>query len=211
MPPTRIAERAWQTLLACALLGMLGCASGPAPRDHYYRLEVEPPRSAQTTPILTGTLEVGRFRADSLTGERQLIYRGTEDATEIQRHLYHRWVDPPPSMLQVQMTSYLRAANAADRVIMPEVRVRPDFLLVGRIIRLERILEGSAPSVVAELELGITRAARGEIVIHETYREQRTADGTGTDEAVRAFDAAITAIFERFVADIPDTRTRQPE
>jgi ABC-type uncharacterized transport system auxiliary subunit len=211
MPSGRFVERAWRPLLACALLGMLGCASGPAPRDHYYRLEVEPPQSARKPPILDGTLEVGRFRADALTGERQILYRETEDATEVQRHPYHRWGDPPPNMLQVQMTSYLRAANAADRVVMPEVRVRPDFLLVGRIIRLERVLEGSAPRVVVVLELSITRAARGEIVVHETYRERRTATGTGTDEAVRAFDAAISAIFERFVAEIPDTPTRQPE
>jgi ABC-type uncharacterized transport system auxiliary subunit len=65
--------------------------------------------------------------------------------------------------------------------------------------------------VVVVLELSITRAARGEIVVHETYRERRTAEGSGTDEAVRAFDAAISAVFERFVAEIPATPTRQPE
>ena len=189
----RVAPRAWRSLRICALcLVTAHCASGPAPKDHFYRLETQPPSRAREVARLPGTLEVGRFRSDAVTGERQLVYRETQTATEIQRHAYHRWVDAPPLMFQVETAAFLRAAGAAERVITPEVRVRPDYLLSGRIVRLERILEDSPPLAVLELELNITRASGAELVLQRSYREERQVDGSGVADAVRAYNAALT-------------------
>ena len=180
------------------------CISGPAPKDHFYRLEVVAP-AALPAPRLAGTLAVNRFHADALTNERQLLYRESESATEVGRLAYQRWVDSPTIMVQGQIAAYLRAAGIASRVVTPAVRVRPDFLLTGRIERLEWVL-GSSPHVVLELELAITRPGDAKLLVHQTYREVAPVEARTANEAVQAFDRALAAIFGRFLADIPRER-----
>ncbi|MEE9608774.1 MAG: ABC-type transport auxiliary lipoprotein family protein [Myxococcota bacterium] len=189
-------------LLALALPAASGCVSGPAPQDHFYRLEVGAP---QATPgrRLAGTVEVGRFRSDALMGGRPLLHRETSAAPEIGRYAYHSWSDPPTIMVQTELSSFLRAAQVADTVVTPEVRVKPDYVIGGRILRFERVLENSPGHVVVELELNVRRAGKGDLLVHRTYREERTPDGKGVRQAVLAFDQALTAIFQRFLADLP--------
>ena len=191
------------TALGCGLaLAAAGCVSGPAPKDHFYRLEVAAPGSGTGPPRLAGTLAVNRFRADALTNERQLLYRESDDATEVGRLAYDRWVDSPTVMLQGVITRYLRAAGVAQRVVTPAVRVRPDFLLTGRIVRLEWVL-GAAPRASVALELSITRLADGKLLVFESYREETKLGGAEVAQAIRGFDQALGAIFARFLADIP--------
>jgi ABC-type uncharacterized transport system auxiliary subunit len=180
------------------------CVSGPAPKDHFYRLEVAAP-SALPAPRLAGTLSVNRFRADALTNERQVLYRENDTTTEVGRLAYRRWVDSPTIMVQDQLAAYLRAAGVAVRVVTPAVRVRPDFLLSGRIARLEWVM-GASPQVVVELQLAITRPGDGKLLIHQTYSGVVPVDGSSVHEAIEAFDRALAGIFARFLADIPQER-----
>ncbi len=184
---------------ACAVL--LGCAAGPAPRDHFYRLDVGAPSRTFETPPFAGTLEVRRFRADALTEGRLVVFRHANDPAEVQRHAYHRWLDSPTAMLQEQMATYLRAAHAAPLVVTPVMRVRPDYALSGRVVRFERVLGGSRPGVVVELEFTVTREADRELLLLATYREEREAEGDGVGRAALAFNRSLADILDRFLAD----------
>lgn len=193
--------RACLVILTLPVVGA-GCLSGSTPRDHFYRLAAGAPEAALPAPPLAGTVEVGRFRTDALTGERSMLYRESRDATEIHRYAYHRWADPPATMLQGALAHYLRTAGAADLVVTPELRVKPDFYVSGRILRLERIAEASSPQVVVELELGVTRGRGDDLLVLKIYREERPAGGRAVAQSVVAFNEALTAIFERFLADL---------
>jgi ABC-type uncharacterized transport system auxiliary subunit len=188
---------------AAALLAAcgLGCALTGSPRpDAFYRLEpAAPPPLAR--PALPGLLEVDRLRADAITSERLLLFRAGDDATEVRRHAYHQWVDPPPLMLQVALASALRGAGVARAVVTSDQRARPDFVLGGRILRLERRLDGP-PRALLELELSLTRESDRALLLQRVYREERAAEGAAVADAVRAFDAALGALLERLVADL---------
>jgi ABC-type uncharacterized transport system auxiliary subunit len=186
--------------LAAALLLALGCALGSAPRDALYRLEPPAP-AALAQPALPGQLAVDRLRADAITSERLLLYRAGEDATEVRRHAYHQWVDPPPLMLQVALANALRSADVATNVVTSDEQTRPDYLLSGRILQFERRLDGP-PRAVLELELSLTRRADRALLLQRVYREERAAEGASVPEAVRAFDQALGALLERLVADL---------
>ncbi len=194
----------WCAALLVAASLAAACASGPAPKDHFYRLEVAAP-AALPAPRLAGTLAVNRFRADALTNERQILYRENDTTTEVGRLAYQRWVDSPTIMVQGQLARYLRDAGVAKRVVTPAVRVRPDFLISGRIARLEWVL-GASPQVVVELQLAITRPNDGKLLVHRTYSGVAPVDGSSAGKAVEAFDRALGEIFARFLADIPQER-----
>jgi ABC-type uncharacterized transport system auxiliary subunit len=201
MRATRTCRR---LLPALVTIAWLACASGPAPRDHFYRLEAAAPK-ALASPALAGTVEVDRLRVEAVSHGRRMLYRDASQSGEIGQHAYHHWVDPPSVMLQDQLVRYMRLAGAAETVVTPAVHVESDYLVSGRIIRMERILSGGEQRVAVEIELMLTRQEGRDLLVLETYREERVAPGAGVDQSVAAYEQAITAIFERFLADIPSS------
>ncbi len=189
-------------LPALAAMVWLGCASDPAPRDRFYRLEVATPTVLESPP-LAGTLEVDRLRVEAIAQGRRMLYRDTSRPEEIAQRAYHHWADPPNVMIQNQLVRYLRAAGAAESVVTPAVYVESDYLLAGRIVRLEHLLGGVESRVSVEIELVLMSQEGRELLLLETYREERTARGAGVAASVTAYEQAISAIFERFVADLP--------
>ena len=195
--------------LAWAAVALLaGCAAGPAPENHFYRLQADTPEASLETPVFPGIVEVDLFRSDALAGERLFLDRPQPDSPEIHRLPYHYWVDAPTRMLQAEVATYLRAVGAADRVITPEIRVEPDFVLRGRIVRLERVLGGPAPGVNVELEISVVRERGRQLVLLVHYDEEEIAEGDSIEAAVLAFNRVITRILERFVADALSEQAR---
>ena len=188
--------------VALAMTGLgLGCAAGPAPRDHFYRIEAPRPARSAESPLLAGALSVKRPRADALTDERAVLYR--RDATsEVLQASYDFWVDPPTAMLQSEIVGWLREAAVAERVVTPALRIQATHRLAGRLLRLERVTGSGEARVVFEIELALSRGPGRELLLLETYREERPVDGGSVSGAADAFGQALGAVLERFVVDL---------
>jgi ABC-type uncharacterized transport system auxiliary subunit len=199
--------------LALVLLGLSGClgSAPPVPRDHYYRVLVAPPAQntaaqradARNTPsvMFPGVVSVAPLEADGLLRERPLLYSASGRAHEMQQHDYHYWMDAPPRMLQVQLVDYLRHSGLARAVITPELRLRPDYEVSGRIRRLERLLGGGPPRVIAEIELAMVETDRNQLIVVETYAAEVPSADASVEASVLALNRALAGIFERFLAD----------
>jgi ABC-type uncharacterized transport system auxiliary subunit len=198
----RIAEnRIGLPLFGSVMALMLwSCASGPAPIDHYYEIDAGVP-NAPFANKLKGNLQVDPLRTNALTGERQILYKKTADASEIRQHPYQRWSDPPPILLQTELISFLSAAAAADTVMAATARVKPDYLVSGRINDFERVLEPRVRAIV-EIHLVAMSADGEEILVNHTYREERAAANSTIAASAVAFSEAVHAIFEQFLADL---------
>lgn len=180
---------------------LAGCAVGPAPSDHFYRLEVPSPAHSLATAPFDGSLEVDRIRIDALTGERGLVYRIPEEGSQLRRHAYHRWADPPALMVQRQLVGYLRKAGAASSVFTPDLRLRADYVLLGRIVRLERVVGNADVHAVVELELAVRRERDQRLVFEGAYLEERAVPSRKPGRSVRAYNEALASIFERFLEE----------
>ncbi len=180
---------------------LAACAQPPLPQDHFYRLSVGAPGNPRAEPQFKGTLEVGRFAADGLTAGRPLVHSLSERPYELQEYHYHFWTEPPPTMLRDQLVDYLRAARVTTTVVTPEMRVEPDYVLAGRIKRLETIT-GSPTRAVVELELGLRRTADDELLFLGTYGVEAEARADTVAAAVAAVNDALTEIYAKFTADI---------
>ena len=220
-------------LTALVLAGLTGClgSAPPVPRDHYYRILVAPPSHAAANQIAAapgaasqgaairgelgpgpdgltfpGILLVAPLEAEGLLRERPLLYSMTGGAHELQQHDYHYWMDPPQRMLQLQLVDYLRASGVAQSVVTPELRIQPDFEVTGRIKRLERLLGGDSPRVVAELELVLVETGRNRLLVVESYAAEAVSDNDGVEASVLALNRVLADIFERFLADAASSR-----
>lgn len=190
------------TLLYLPLFLLGGCfnSAPPVPRDHYYRVLIPAP-ARNDVPALLGVLEVSPLDADGLLRERPLLYSANGQSYDMQQHDYHYWIDPPPRMLQNQLIDYLRLSGLAATIVTPDLRVKADYKLSGRIKRLERLLGGGPPRVVAELELALVENTSNRLLLVRNY----TAEVRSTDESVAtsitAINTALSQIFERFLID----------
>jgi cholesterol transport system auxiliary component len=188
-------------ILALGLLLLLGaCVGGSSPADIYYRLDVPAP-AVVASPLLPGVVEVGRFAAEGLAGERSLLYSYRDKPDQLLRYGYHLWVEPPPVLLQNQLVRLLRDVHAAPTVVTADLRVPPDFLIEGRLRRFEQIA-GAPLSVVVDLDLGVVRLHGGDLVLLGNYRTEKLMTGDQPADAVRAYQAAVGDIFGRFLADL---------
>ncbi len=197
--PSATAWLALRRTGALLLLVLWGCASGPAPADHHYRLDVAAPE-APAAKRLDGVLQVDRLRADALAGERDVLYQKRSDRSEIRKYTYHRWSDSPVILLQTELVAFLDEAGAAEVVIPATARIRPDYLLSGRLHHFEQVLD-SNPRVNVEIHLTLT-SSDGRILTNQRYREERTAADRTVAASANAFGEAVHDIFERFLADL---------
>jgi len=194
-------NRIGRLLIGAGLLLMLwGCLSGPAPIDHYYRIDAGVP-DARAAKKLEGNLQIDRLRTDALLGQRQILYRENGDALEIHQHPYQRWSDPPAILLQAELVSFLSTAEAADSVVAANARVNPNYMVSGRIRDFERVLEPEVRAVV-EIQFIVTSSGGDEILINNNYREERTAANASVEASVVAFSEAVHVIFEQFLTDL---------
>jgi ABC-type uncharacterized transport system auxiliary subunit len=180
-------------------LALAACAQPEVPTDSYYRLQVALPAPA-AQPILKGTVEVNRFVADGLVAGRPIVYTEPDQPHRVREYNYHFWIEPPTILLRDQLVAFLRAGRIADTVTTPEVRAPADFVLTGRIIRLEKI-EGAKPQGVLEIELAVRRAD-GRLVFLDVYKMDVAADNNSVEAAVRALNKALDAAYAKFAADL---------
>jgi cholesterol transport system auxiliary component len=191
-------------VLAVAVVGVVAaCGSAPpVPEDQFYRLKaVREESAALAKTLFPGTIEIDRFVADGVTAGRPIVYSEAGKPYQVKEYHYHFWTQPPTVMLRDELVSYLRAAKVAKAVVTPEMRVNADYVLTGKIIRLEKVI-GTPPKAVLEIELGVRKATGGDLIFLGTYRNEAASDGPGVNDAVHALNAALSAIYDKFVADL---------
>ncbi|MCG8512365.1 MAG: ABC-type transport auxiliary lipoprotein family protein [Rhodospirillales bacterium] len=188
-------------LIAIGAAGLAACSQPPVPQDHFYRLQVLAPESAMSQPKLDGTLEVARLVADGLTAGRPIVFSEAASPLEVSEYHYHFWTEPPTVMLHDELVTYLRAANVARSITTPQLRLEPDYVLTGKIKRLEQV-RGTPTKVAAVIELALRDRRDDRLLMVKTYSVENETEGPGVAAAVRSLNAAMASIYQRFVADL---------
>ncbi len=191
-------------LLACAAPLLAGClgSAPPVPQDHYYRLLVPTPEQSAGEAPLPGIMTVELLQADGLLRERPLLYSESGESYELQQHNYHYWNDAPPRMLQDQMVTYLRRSGVSRQVVTPDMRIRADYQVSGKVRRLERLLGGGPPRVFVEIELALLRLSDDRVLVVETFSAEEPAEDESVDASIVALNRATAEIFDRFLAQV---------
>ncbi|MCI0734464.1 MAG: PqiC family protein [Methylococcaceae bacterium] len=185
----------------CALCVIFAaCQSAPVPRETYYQLAPEI-RQETPDPKACGTILVGRLATRGFAGGRGIVFRDREDSLEIQRYSYHRWSEPPASMIQDAIARSMRASGLIRYVITPAERANADWIVSGSLIRLEHYPNSLPARVELEAELGLVAANSHETLLLERYLESEPAASNSIDDAVRAFNKTLERLLVRFQKD----------
>lgn len=183
-------------LAAGTALALTACAQPAPPKDRFYRLNPAPV-AARSDVASLAVIEIGRLGTDGVLSERPLAYQDENGA--LGRYRYDLWAEPPAALMQNALVQALRQSNLATTVVTPDLRVPPDWILHGRLIRFEMI--PGAGKVVVSLELAVVSARDGRILLLGNYAEDEICAPDPEAEA-QALSRATSAILASFISDL---------
>ncbi len=193
--------RAAGILLFASFL-LAACAAPPVPRDYFYRIDVAPLAGDARPMAFDGIVSIAPFEADGLLRERPILFTSTASPQELRQHDYFYWNDAPTRLLQQSLAVYLQDSGLAETVVTPAMRIRPDFEVIGKIRRFERILGKNSQRVIAKIELAVLRPGDEGLILVKTYVVERQAKDDSVAAAVDALGQALSEIYGSFTADV---------
>ena len=198
-------------LLALLAAGFLlaGCAGGGGPpADSFYRLDPADVGRRYGQPLLDGTVQVARFSADGVTGGRPIVYRA--DGVALRQYSYHYWVESPAKQMRDALIEAMREAEAASRVVSPDLRLVADWRIAGTLRRLDYDPTPGG-GVVVRLELSLVDTQDGDLVLQDTFEARRDVSGDTVSAAVASFNAATTDVLARFLDRVDAVARRRSD
>jgi len=205
----RTGSRAFRLFAIVAASAVVaGCLSGPPPQSVFYTLEPAVTAAKRMKP-LAGTILVNRLTARGLTGGRQIVFRDANHPFQVQRYHYRYWADAPAVLIQDRLVESLRQSGIADYVITPAERAKADWLLSGSLLRFEHHPYARPPAVIVELELGIVRSDCRDPVFLKRYAVREPASNNQIEQAIPAFEHALTRLIDQFLQDAGRVLERQ--
>lgn len=179
-------------LSACvAALLMAGCGGRMVP-PHYYALETPPELSSPVRgqPI-AATLAVTQFGAPAWLRQGRIVYRQSPE--EIGFYEYRRWAVEPAETITTAMIRALRARQLFSLVKLYDGKDQQDYLMTGRLEKLEEVDYGGPVRVEAEIS--------GELVNLRTGRTEWTGDASATVNLDKSDVNALVAEMDSAVQD----------
>jgi uncharacterized lipoprotein YmbA len=180
------------SLFAVALL-MSGC--GRVPRTHYYALETAPALSgAASGKPLVASVAVSQFAAPPYLRQGRIVYRQSPE--EIGYYEYQRWAVDPADSITAAMIGTLRSRQLFSIVKRYDGRNEQDYLMTGRLERLEEVDYSGPVRVKAEIS--------AELVNLRTGSTEWTGDATATVNVEKSSVESVVAQMDHAVQDCID-------
>jgi len=190
--------------LAAATLA--ACSSDPVPQAVFYRLGAPATPPARAGGPMMGTLEVPPLRAAGIVNGRSILYR--EGGAQLLQYSYHSWTEPPTAMLQRSLIDVLRAAQAFQQIVPPDMRLDRDFELRGDLKQWEHVrAAGAAGSVAIDIEFALRRVRDNQLLLLKSYRADTPATGEGIETVVAAFTRGMDTIYGQLLTDLAALKT----
>ena len=150
-------------LLTLAIsLAFVGCLGGKVKYPTYYTLQVPPPPDPSPTEAARPSLAVREFRSPAYLRQGPIVYRVSPE--QIGFYDYHRWAMDPREFVTSAIIDCLRGSGAFSAVKLYDGRSDVDYILSGRLDKLEELDYGGGVRVEVAMWAQITNLKTGTTV-----------------------------------------------
>jgi uncharacterized lipoprotein YmbA len=193
---TKILVAAYTTL---TMLLMSGCA-GKVRYPNYYSLAVAPTRKPVLNNAKSATVAVRRFDTPAYLRQGRIVYRETPE--EVGFYDYHRWASDPGAAVTTGVIDTLRSTSSFSIVEPYAGQEHPDYLLSGRLERLDEVDYNGSVQVEVKLSAELVNVRTGESVWAGTVSETSTASARNMNSVVVAMGHAAQSGVDQLVASM---------
>ncbi len=186
---------------ALAALIMLSGCGGAVKYPNYYTLNVPTPPDPPTQEGVHTCLAVREFRSPSYLRQGAIVFKTSPE--QIGFYNYHRWAVDPREFVTNAVTERLRASGNFAQVKLYDGRSDIDYVLSGRLEKLEEVDYGGAVKVEVAISAQMTSLATGATVWTNEVSEIGTVGQRNVPAVVADMNAAIARAIEKLLTPAP--------
>ncbi|HXM69475.1 MAG TPA: ABC-type transport auxiliary lipoprotein family protein [Candidatus Acidoferrum sp.] len=186
---------------ALAALGTLMGCGGAMKYPNYYTLHVPPPPDPPAPEGVRACLAVREFRSPSYLRQGAIVYKTSPE--QIGFYNYHRWAVDPREFATNAVAERLRASGNFAQVKLYDGRSDIDYVLSGRLEKLEEVDYGGAVTVEVAITAQMTSIATGATVWTNEVSETGAVEKRDVPAVVAEMNATMGRAIEKLLTPAP--------
>jgi ABC-type uncharacterized transport system auxiliary subunit len=187
------------------LIVMCGC--GAAKYPSYYTLHVPSPPDPPAQGNIHATLAVREFRSPGYLHQGAIVYKTSPE--QIGFYNYQRWATDPREFVTNAVSDRLRAGGTFTQVKPYDGRADIDFVLSGRLEKLEEIDYDGGVKVEVEISAQIIKLSTGATIWADSVDEVGNVDKRDVPAVVAAMNRTMDQAIEKLVTPGPVVSNEQ--
>ena len=187
-------------LVLAALMIMAGCG-GAVKYPSYYTLHVPPPPDPPAPEGVRACLAVREFRSPPYLRQGAIVYKTSPE--QIGFYNYHRWAVDLREFVTNAVAENLRASGNFAQVKLYDGRSDVDYVLSGRLEKLEEVDYGGAVKVEVAISAQMTNLASGATVWTNEVSEVGTVGQRDVPAVVAEMNATMGRAIEKLLTPAP--------
>lgn len=187
-------------IFLAALITLAGCG-GAAKYPNYYALHVPPPPDPPAQEGVHTALAVREFRSPTYLHQGAIVYKTSPE--QIGFYNYHRWAVDPREVVTNAVTDRLRASGNFTEVRLYDGRSDVDYVLTGRIEKLEEVDYEGGVKVEVAIAAQMTNLTTGAAVWTNTVDEVGTVGQRDVPAVVSEMNRTMERAIEKLLTPPP--------
>jgi len=190
------------TLALAALIMLAGCG-GAVKYPNYYTLHLPPPPDPPLQEGIHTSLAIREFRSPTYLRQGAIVYKTSPE--QIGFYDYHRWAVDPREFVTNAVADRLRAGGTFAQVKLYDGRTDVDYILSGRLEKLEEIDYEGAVKVEVAISAQMTSLATGATVWTNAVSEVGTVSQRDVPAVVAEMNKTMDRAIEKLLTPVPTT------
>jgi ABC-type uncharacterized transport system auxiliary subunit len=187
-------------LVVATMATLAGCA-GKVKYPNYYTLNVPPPPDPPAPESVRASLAVREFRSPVYLRQGAIVYKTSPE--QIGFYNYHRWAVDPRELVTNAVTERLRANGNFAQVGIYDGRRDVDYLLTGRLEKLEEVDYEGGVKVEVALSAQMTSISTGATIWANSVSEQGQVEKRDVPTVVAEMNRTMGRAIEKLLTPAP--------
>ena len=186
----KIALIGFATLLTLTLTACLG--GGSSEPTKYYTIAVEKIQTSTTDTYKDKRLQIRKFTIEPAYQRANIVYR--ESAYDFMFYDLDLWASRPEHMLAQVASEYITKSGLF-KSVETKATGKPDYELLGNIIAIEEVDEGSSQYARLAIQLTFKKTDSDEAIWEQTFDEKRSMG----DREPRTTAETISKLYSQYI------------
>src|SRR6202167_344585 len=189
------------TLVAVSTIAVLAGCAGKVGRTNYYTLNLPAPPDPPAAESAHTTVAIREFRAPAYLKQGAIVYKPSPE--QIGFYAYHRWAIDPCAFVTDSIIARLGAAGTFSSVKHYDGQPDADYLVSGRLGRLEEIDYEGGVKVEVAVSAQMIKLDTGTIVWSKAVSEIGEVKQREVPAVVSEMNQTMERAIEKLLTPVP--------
>ncbi len=188
-------------VFSLAVMVILTSCGGRVRYPNYYTLNLPAPPDPPPAENVHATVAIREFRAPAYLRQGAIVYKPSPE--QISFYAYHRWAINPCDFVTNSVIERLRASGDFARVKLYDGRPDIEYVLSGRLEKLEEIDYAGGVKVEVAISAQMTKLATGATVWTNAVSEVGDANRRDVPAVVSEMNRTMERAIEKLLTRMP--------